>query len=160
MPLDNRFIRVLTLAAMFGSSVILAGGTLVTTAAPSAAATGGTNVCSSAVGTGNALTGVQSETLSGCHQQGSATVDEVRAQNPLDELIAIHWATGNATSQAITHHTSFFSGGPCPAGDVGETGTVTVIEGPYAGSVGHLEICDDFSRFPTVTWTNVVPTVI
>jgi hypothetical protein len=154
----NRFVRVLTLAAMSVSSVILAGGALVTTASPSSAATGGTDVCSSAVGTSNYFTGVATETLSGCHQQGSAVVDELRPQGPLGPVqITIHWATGHATSHVTTGPSVYKQGAPCPAGDVWELGTLIVIDGPYAGSTVHNAICDDLSRFPIVTWTNLGP---
>jgi hypothetical protein len=144
------------------SSLILAGGALVTAAGPSSAATGSTNVCSSFVVMRNFSTSVATGTLSGCHQQGSATVDvQENTQNYFAPFpVTIHWATGHATSRAIAQRTAISLAGPCPAGDVTETGTTTVIDGPYAGSVGHNVLCDDLSHFPIIRDTNLGPFVI
>jgi hypothetical protein len=160
MPLHNRFIRVLTVAAMTGSLVILGGGALVSTAGPSSAATGGTNVCSSLVGRAVVTTVVvATEAVSGCHQQGSATVDGFQSTPGGLTQDTIHWATGHATSHAIVAGVSSV-GAPCPAGDVTTRGTLVVIDGPYAGSIGHNVICVDLSRFPILTWTNLGPITI
>src|SRR6516162_2181139 len=117
MPTHKRPIRVLTLAAMSVSSLVLAGGALVTVAGPSSAAAEGTNVCSSAVGTEDANTGVGTELVSGCHQHGSATVEGVQSTPLGPTQDTIHWATGHATSHAIASGV-LVSGAPCPAGDL------------------------------------------
>ena len=159
MPLQNRFFRLLTLAAMSGSLVILACGALVTTAGPSSAATGGTDVCSSAISTSNFFTGVGTERLSGCHQQGSATVVGVQ-QTPLSPTLdTIHWATGHATSHAIASAV-VSAGAPCPAGDITNRVTLVVVDGPYAGSTGHNVICSDLSQFPIINSMNLGPLTI
>jgi hypothetical protein len=159
MPSHNRPIRVLTLAAMSVSSLVLAGGALITTAGPSSAATGGTNVCSSAISTSNFITGVGTERLSGCHQQGSATVVGIQQTPSSPTLDTIHWATGHATSHAIAWAVVNF-GAPCPAGDVTNRVTLVVIDGPYAGSTGHNVICSDLSQFPIIHAMNLGPIVI
>jgi hypothetical protein len=144
---------------MSGSLVVLAGGALATTAGPSSAATGGTDVCSSAISTSNLITGLGTETLSGCHQQGSATVVGIQ-QTPLSPTLdTIHWATGHATSHAIA--TAVVSlGAPCPAGDITNRVTLVVTDGPYAGSTGHNVICSDLSQFPILHSMNLGPVVI
>jgi hypothetical protein len=144
---------------MSGSLVILAGGALVTTAGPSSAATGDANVCSSAVGTENFFTGVGTELVSGCHQQGSATVVGIQQTPSSPTLDTIHWATGHATSHAIASDVVNV-GTPCPAGDITNRVTLVVTDGPYAGSTGHNVVCSDLSRFPIITWTNLGPIVI
>jgi hypothetical protein len=159
MPLHDRFSRLLTLAAMSGSLVVLAGGALVTTAGPSSAATGGTDVCSSAVSTSNFITGVGTERLSGCHQQGSATVVGVQQTPSSPTLDTIHWATGHATSHAIASAV-VSAGAPCPAGDITNRVTLVVVDGPYAGSTGHNVICSDLSQFPIIHSMNLGPLVI
>jgi hypothetical protein len=158
-PLHNRIIRVLTFAAMSGSLVILAGGALVTTAGPSSAATGGTNVCSSAVSTENFITGLGTERLRGCHQQGSATVVGIQRTPLGPTLDTIHWATGHATSHAIASAVVSF-GAPCPAGDITNRVTLVVIDGPYAGSTGHNVICSDLSQFPIINSMNLGPITV
>jgi hypothetical protein len=158
-PLHNRFCRVLTFAAMSASLVILGGGVLVTAAGPSSAATGGTNVCSSAVSSENFITGVGTERLSGCHQQGSATVVGIQ-QTPLSPTLdTIHWATGHATSHAIASAVVSF-GAPCPAADITNRVTLRVTDGPYAGSTGHNVICSDLSQFPIINSMNLGPLTI
>ena len=153
MPLHGRFFRVFNLAAMSGSLVIVAGGALVTTAGPSSAATGGTDVCSSAISTSNFITGVGTERLSGCHQQGSATVVGIQQTPSSPTLDTIHWATGHATSHAIAWAVVNF-GAPCPAGDVTNRVTLVVIDGPYAGSTGHNIICSDIRHLPIIhSWS-------
>jgi hypothetical protein len=159
MPLHGRFFRVFNLAAMSGSLVIVAGGALVTTAGPSSAATGGTDVCSSAISTSNLNTGLGTETLSGCHQQGSATVVGIQ-QTPLSPTLdTIHWATGHATSHAIAFAVVSL-GAPCPAGDITNRVTLVVTDGLYAGSTGHNVICSDLSQFPILHSMNLGPVVI
>jgi hypothetical protein len=159
MPLQNRFFRLLTLTVMFGWLVILTGGALVTTAGPSSAATGGTDICSSAISTSNFITGVGTERLSGCHQQGSATVVGVQ-QTPLSPTLdTIHWATGHATSHAIAFAV-VNAGAPCPAADITNRVTLVVVDGPYAGSTGHNVICSDLSQFPIIHSMNLGPLVI
>jgi hypothetical protein len=160
MPLHNRFFRVLTFAAMSGSLVILAGGALVTTAGPSSAAMGGTNVCSSAVGTAVVGTSeVSTEVLTGCHQQGSGIVHGLQSTPSSPTQDTIHWATGHATSHAIASSVVSF-GAPCPAGDVTARVTLVVIDGPYAGSTGHNVVCIDISQLPIIHWTNLGPLTV
>ena len=158
-PLQNRFFRVLTFAAMTASLVMLASGALVTTAGPSSAATEGTNVCSSAISTENFFTGVGTEVLSGCHQQGSATVVGVQSSPLSPTLDTIHWATGHATSHAMASAV-VNAGVPCPAGDITNRVTLVVVDGPYAGSTGHNVICSDLSQFPIIHSMNLGPIVI
>jgi hypothetical protein len=159
MPLHDRFFRLLTLAALSGSLVVLADGALATIAGPSSAATGGTDVCSSAVSTSNFITGVGTERLSGCHQQGSAMVVGVQ-QTPLSPTLdTIHWATGHATSHAIASAVVSL-GAPCPDGDITNRVTLVVTDGPYAGSTGHNVICSDLSQFPILHSMNLGPVVI
>ena len=159
MPLQNRFLGVLTLAAMTGSLVILAGGALVTPAGPSSAATRGINVCSRAISTSNLVTGVGTERLSGCRHHRSATVVGTQKTPTSPTHDTIHWATGHATSHAIAYAVVSF-GAPCPAGDITNRVTLVVIDGPYAGSIGHNVICSDLSQFPIIHSMNLGPLVI
>ena len=159
MPLQNRFVGVLTLAAMTGSLVILAGGALVTTVGPSSAATKGTNVCSRAISTANLVTGVGTERLSGCRQHRSATVVGTQKTPSSPTHDTIHWATGHATSHAIAY--AVVSGGaPCPAGDITNRVTLVVISGPYAGSTGHNIICSDIRHLPIIHSWSLGPVTI
>jgi hypothetical protein len=159
MPSHDRPIRVLTLVAISVSSLVLGSGALATVAGPSSAATGGTNVCSSAVGVENANTGVGTEVLSGCHQHGSATVEGVESTPGGPTQDTIHWATGHATSHAVASGV-LVSGAPCPVGDLTNYVTLKVIEGPYAGSTGHNVICIDLSQFPIIHSMNLGPLVV
>jgi hypothetical protein len=147
---------------MLGSAVILAGSALVASAAPASAAAGGTNICSSFVGTTNLVTGAFTGTDSGCHEHGSGTVagtvDSEYLTAPARDTI--HWATGHATSVVIRTEVISGVGAPCPAGDVVTHVTLRVVHGPYTGSTGHNIICNDISHFPIVHLTNVGPIVI
>jgi hypothetical protein len=122
----------------------------------------GTNVCSSVVGTIDYFTGVETGTLSGCHQQGSGTfVQSIDPNNPYGQVAGtIYWATGNATSHVITTSVPD-SSVPCPAGFAyGTDFFITVVNGAYAGSTGYGADCSDVSRFPIIHDTNVGPVVI
>jgi hypothetical protein len=126
---------------MFGSALTLAGSALIVTAAPASAAKGGTNVCTSYVGTFNVSTGVLSGTLSGCHQHRSGTLEAVfDLVHPSPAPGSIHWATGGATS-VITLTSLIVSAGPCPAGDFVIDNTIRVSQGPYTGTPGHMIDC-------------------
>jgi hypothetical protein len=154
MPMPNRFTRALTLAAMSGSLVLIVGGALVSTAGPSSAATGGTNVCSSWVGTVDESTAFATSTFSGCHEHGSATSEGHLG----DPTYPIYWATGHATS-VVTVRIAIVPG-PCPAGELNEANIIKVIGGPYAGSTGHALLCLDLSKWPIVHVKNFGPVVI
>jgi hypothetical protein len=160
-----RLTRLVAVTAMLGSAVTIIGGSLATTAVPSSAAPGGTNVCASANGTFDPFTSpLATGTFTGCHQQGSATtVETVNLADPsAPTAVTIYWATGHATSHAIAQGGPFVgTGNPCPAGDTPNSVSITVVSGPYAGSVGGYTICFDLSAFPPViNSTSVGPIVI
>src|SRR5258706_14496952 len=98
-----RLLRTIAVTAMLGSAVMLVCGSFATTAAPSFAATAGTNVCASLAATFDPSTGLSTGTLSGCHQQGSGTT--VEAPNLADPFapnpVTIQWATGHAISDVV-----------------------------------------------------------
>jgi hypothetical protein len=122
---------------MFGSALTLVGAT----ASPAFAAKGGTNVCESFVGTFNFSTGVLRGTLSGCHQHQSGTLEVVfDLNNPSPAPGSIQWATGGTTS-GITLTSLIVLAGPCPAGDYAIDNTITVSDGPYTGTPGHMIDC-------------------
>jgi hypothetical protein len=148
--------RLITVAAMLGSALTLAGGTLIATTTPASAAEGGANVCASFAGTVDLTTGVITETYSGCHQQGSATDQYTLGQT---SPITIHWATGNATSDVVASSV-IDPAGPCPTGEISVDVTLTVVGGAYAGSTGDNVICSDISGLPIVHNTNLGPIVI
>jgi hypothetical protein len=156
-----RLTRIVAATALSATSLMLAGGALVTTATPSAAAVGGTNVCASFVATFDPSTGLSIGRLSGCHQQGSGTTVETPnladpfAPNP----VSINWATGHATSDIIVS-TGPTQGNPCPVGDIAAAVSITVVHGPYRGSTGGYVICLDFSDSPLIHATSVGPVVI
>jgi hypothetical protein len=152
----HRFTQLITVAAMLGSALTLAGGTLLATTTPASATDGGTNVCTSYVGTIDLTTGVITETYNGCHQQGSATAEYTLGQTT---PITLHWATGNATSEVVASSV-IDPTGPCPAGQISVDVTVTVVDGAYAGSAGHNVVCSDISGLPIVHNTNLGPIVI
>jgi hypothetical protein len=157
----HRLTRILAATALLGSTLLLAGGTLASSAAPVSAAPGGTNVCASLTATFDPSTGLSTGTLSGCHQQGSGTSIETPnladpfAPNP----VTIRWATGHATSDLIVS-SGPTSGTPCPAGDIAGAVSIAVVHGPYAGSTGGYVICLDFSDYPVIHSTSVGPVVI
>ena len=159
--------QTVAMTAMLASTVAIIGGSLATTAVPSSAAPGGTNVCASftAVGTVDLVTGATTSigTLSGCHQQGSGTTVQVVGPNQDPNAptpVTVHWATGHATSEGITTTVPHLSGDPCPAGDVAGDVSITVVHGPYTGSTGGFVICLDLSDFPILHATSVGPVVI
>ena len=159
--MHHRLTSRVTAVALLGAPLTLAGAALVASAGPASAATGGTNVCSSSVGTLNAFTGINVVTLSGCHQQGSGTVEAfIDPNNRFGRNPGtIHWATGNATSHTVT--TSVLEPSlPCPAGQFGSDVTITVVDGPYAGSTATNAFCADASGFPIIHTTNLGPVVI
>jgi hypothetical protein len=161
-----RLTRLIKVAAMLGSSLVLAGGTLLATAGPTSAAQGGVNVCGTFVGSADlsqappVLTG----TFSNCHQQGSGTVTGVLDPSGAPAPVTIFWATGHATSVGSISAVIDFSGGPCPSGDVAAATTIVVGGGPYSGLEGSApgsgEICADISGFPVILLTNFGPITI
>jgi hypothetical protein len=159
--MHHRLTSLVTAVALLGAPSTLAGAALVASAGPASAATGGTNVCSSSVGTLNAVTGINVVTLSGCHQQGSGTVEAFIDPNHRfgPNPGTIHWATGNATSHTVTMSVLDPSL-PCPAGQFGSDVTITVVDGPYAGSTATNAFCADVSGFPIIHTTNLGPVVI
>jgi hypothetical protein len=152
----HRLTRIVTVAAMLGSAVTLAGGTLAATTIPASATAGDANVCTSYAATINLSTGMVTETYNGCHQQGSATAEYALGQTT---PITIHWATGNATSDVVAS-TVIDPAGPCPAGEITTDVTLTVVDGAYTGSTAHNVICSDISGLPIVHITNFGPIVI
>jgi hypothetical protein len=156
-----RLSRILAALALLGSSLALAGGALVTSAAPASAAAGNTNVCASLVATFDPSTGVSTGTLSGCHQQGSGTTLQTPdLANPFaPSPVTIAWATGHATSDVVVT-TGPASGDPCPAGDIAGAVSITVVHGAYSGSTGGYVICLDLSDYPVIHSTSVGPVVI
>jgi hypothetical protein len=160
-PMHHRLTSLVTAVALLGAPLTMAGAALLASAGLASAATGSTNVCSSSVGTANAVTGVNAVTLSGCHQQGSGTVDGfIDPNHPFGPNPGtIHWASGNATSHTVT--TSVLDPSlPCPAGQFGSDVTITVLDGAYAGSNATNAFCSDVSGFPIIHTTNLGPVVI
>jgi hypothetical protein len=160
----KQLTRMLAMTAMWASAVVIIGGSLATTAVPSSAAPDGTNVCANANATFDPFTSpLATGTFTGCHQQRSATsVETVNLADPsAPNAVTIHWATGHATSQVIAQGGPFVgTGNPCPAGDIPGSVSITVVSGPYAGSVGGYTICFDLSDFPVINSTSVGPVVI
>jgi hypothetical protein len=135
----------------------------VTTATPSFAAAGGTNVCESFDATAVAFTNPVIGTLSGCHQQGSGTtVEVVDLNHPFAPTpVTIHWATGHATSEVIVSVSALSGENPCPNKlDSVAHVSITVVHGPYSGSTGGYVQCLDVSNFPILHATSVGPVVI
>jgi hypothetical protein len=155
--MGHRRTRMLAAVAMLGSAVTVGGGMLVATAGPASASAGGTDVCSAFAGTADVSTGVATQTYSGCQEHGSGTAQYTLG--PTTQF-TIHWATGNATSDVVASSVLEPTGGPCPAGELTNHVTLTVVDGAYAGSTGHNITCDDISGFPIVRVTNLGPIVI
>jgi hypothetical protein len=151
---------------MLGSTLGLAGGTLLATAGPAHAATGGQNVCDTFSGSADLSAAVPmvTGTFGGCHQQGSGALSGVLDVTGSPAPGSIMWATGHATSVISFSATIDFSGGPCPAGDVAADVTIDVGAGPYntpeGGTPGSGILCADISGFPIINLTNFGPTTI
>jgi hypothetical protein len=155
--MGHRRNRKLAAVAAVGSAMIVGGGMLIATAGPASASAGGTNVCSTFAGTADLSTGVATQTYSDCQQHGSGTAEYTLG--PTTQF-TIHWATGNATSDVVASAVSDPSGGPCPAGEITNHVTLTVVDGTYAGSTGHNITCADLSAYPIIHVTNLGPIVI
>jgi hypothetical protein len=154
----HRLARMLAAVALLGSTVAVGGGLLIATAGPASAFAGDANVCSAFAGTIDLSTRVVTQTYSDCHQQGSGTAEYAFGQTTIQ--FTIHWATGHATSDVVLSAVVDPSGGPCPAGELTNHVTLTVVHGAYAGSTGHNITCDDFSGLPIIHVTNFGPLVI
>jgi hypothetical protein len=133
---------------MLGSTLGVAGGTLLATSPPASADAGGVNVCNtfSAVADITAFPPVFTGMFSNCHQQGSGVFTGVLDITGAAAPGSIAWATGHATS-AITFSAAIdLSGGNCPAGDIAATVTIVVGGGPYAtppSATGGGVLCAD-----------------
>jgi hypothetical protein len=158
----HRLTRKVAAAAMLGSALTL-GGTLIATTTPASAAAGGTNVCTSVVGTLDLSAAVPTyrNTFSGCREHGSGTSVEVAdLKNPSAPGHAtLYWATGHATSENIVTSVTD-PGRPCPAHDIASDVTIRVVQGAYSGSTGHAVICADLSGLPIIHFFSVGPVVI
>jgi hypothetical protein len=154
----SQLYRLPVIAVMFLTSLLLAGGVLFSTAGPATAAPGGTNVCSSLTASVDLSAAVPAGTgtLSGCHQQGSGAWSALEISSPgSSSLGSISWQTGHATSVFVLTLTSLdFTRGPCPAGDIAASFTMTVESGPYEGSNGGLVECAKLSHYPIVGLSN------
>jgi hypothetical protein len=148
---------MLAAVAVFASAVTVSGGMLTTTTGPASAFAGGTDVCSTFAGTVDLSTGVVTQTYSHCREHGSGTAAYSLGRTT---QFSIHWATGNATSSVVASAVVDSSGGPCPAGELTNHVTLTVVHGAYTGSTGHNITCDDLSGNPIVHVTNLGPIVI
>jgi hypothetical protein len=158
----TRFVKI---AAMLGSSLFLAGGTLLATSGPASAEAGGVNVCSSFSGSADlsAQTPMITGTLTGCHQQGSGALTGVLDITGATAPGAVFWATGHATSVITFSAVIDLSGGPCPTGDIAAAVTIMVGGGPYAtppSATGGGELCADASAFPIITLSSFGPVTI
>jgi hypothetical protein len=161
-----RLGRLAATAAMLGSTLGLAGGTLLATAGPAHAAAGGVNVCDSFSGSADisAAVPVVTGTFGSCHQQGSGAflgvLDITGAPAPGD----IFWATGHATSIVSFSAAIDFTGGNCPSGDIAADITLDVGGGPYSTVEGTAPgtgvLCADISALPLVSFSNLGPVTI
>ena len=159
-----RHFRVGRLAAsvvMLGATMGLAGGTLLATAGPASAATGGTNVCDTLVAGADLGAGTLTGTLTGCHQQGMGTITAGFDISGGVSSGSIFWATGKATSLINLQLIAIdFSGDGCPTpGAIASTVLLTVGGGPYEGSGSTATLCADPTTTP-ITVTNITPVVI
>jgi hypothetical protein len=161
MSMHHRITRTVAAVALTGSSLTLTGAAMVANTAPASADTAGTNVCASIAGYEDFRTGVQTGTITGCHQQGSGTWKGLfDPNNPFaPQHGTIFWATGNATSD-IVGTAVYDPSVPCPAGDFGADATFTVVGGAYEGSTGHETECNDISAWPIVYSFSIEPLVI
>jgi hypothetical protein len=157
-----RLGRLAASVVMLGSTLGLAGGTLLATAGPASAAAGGGQTCTSLSGTVDLSQAVPvlTGTLSGCNSVGhnpgqiSAVVDITGAPAP----ISIFWASGNATSVGSITAAAFT--GDCTAvnpADIPIIATITVGGGPFVGTSGMSTICADITNFPMVAIVNNGP---
>jgi hypothetical protein len=145
---------------MLGASLMLSGA-LVTTAGPASALAGGTNSCTSFLGSADIIQGTLTGTFSGCHQQGSGVLSGALDITGAPAPGNIFWATGHATSVISFSASIDFSGGPCPAGDIAADVTIMVGGGPYeSGTPGGGILCADPSGFPIIALSNFGPVVI
>jgi hypothetical protein len=147
---------------MLGASLMLSGA-LVATAGPASALAGGTNSCTTFVGSADIIQGTLTGTFSGCHQQGSGVLDGILDITGAPAPGNIFWATGHATSVITFSAVIDLSGGPCPAGDIAADVTIIVGGGPYAtppSATGGGILCADASGFPFIALSNFGPVVI
>jgi hypothetical protein len=150
---------------MLAASLILSGGAFVATAGPAAADAGGTNTCTTFIGSADLSAAIPmlTGTFSNCHQQGSGALTGVLDITGAPAPGSIMWATGHATSVIMFSATIDFSGGPCPPGDVAADVTIVVGGGPYAtppSATGSGILCADISGFPVIALSNFGPVVI
>jgi hypothetical protein len=168
-PKENHFMRhfrVGRLAAsvvMLGSTLGLAGGTLLATAGPASADSGGTNTCTGFSGSADlsAQIPLLTGTLTGCHQQGSGALTGVLDITGATAPGSVFWVTGHATSVITFSAVIDLSGGPCPPGDIAAAVTIMVGGGPYqSGTPGGGELCADPSGFPVIALSSFGNVVI
>jgi hypothetical protein len=148
---------------MLAASLMLSGGAFVATAGPASALAGGTNSCTTFVGSADLIQGTLTGTFSGCHQQGSGMLNGILDITGAPAPGSIMWATGHATSVITFSAFVDFSGGPCPAPDIAADVTIVVGGGPYAtppAATGGGILCADPSGFPFIALTNFGPVVI
>jgi hypothetical protein len=161
-----RLSRLAATVVMLGSTLGVAGGTLLATAGPASADMGGVNVCNTFAGTadasGSPVTAMG--TLSDCHQQGSGSLSGVFDITGSPAPASIAWATGHATSAITLTAAIDFSGGPCPTGDIAADITIVVGGGPYAtppSLTGGGILCADISGgLANIVLSNFGPVVI
>jgi hypothetical protein len=152
--------RLVQIAAMLGATLVLAGGTLVTTAGVAFASNaGGGQTCTSLVATADLSAAMPMVTgvLSGCNSNRDGAISAVLDITGAPAPGSIAWTTGKATSLIVLSAVIDFSGGPCPAGDVAADVTLSVGSGPYEGTSGTGVICADISGFPIIALTNFGP---
>jgi hypothetical protein len=145
-----RLGRLAATVAMLGSTLGVAGGTLLATAGPAHADAGGVNICTTFNGVADATQSppVATGTLSGCHQQTSGVLSAVFDITGSPAPGDVAWQTGHATSAITLQAAIDFSGGPCPAGDIAADVTIVVGGGPYAtppALTGSGILCADIS---------------
>jgi len=158
-----RLSRLAAAVVMLGSTLGIAGGTLLATSGPASAEAGGVNVCNTFNGVADAsgAVAIASGTLSDCHQQGSGMLAGVFDITGAPAPASIAWATGHATSLINLQLIAIdFSGDGCPTpGAIAATVLLTVGGGPYEGSGSTAVICADPTTTP-ITVTNITPVVI
>jgi hypothetical protein len=165
-----RLTRLVKVAAMLASSLLLASGTVLPTSGPASADAGGVNVCTGFSGVLDTTFfpfPVVTGTLTGCHQQGSGVLTAVLDPfNGTQEPGSVFWAAGHATSVISAQLISFdTTGGPCASltapysGDVALYVAILVGGGPYAspyawGGFFCFSVSDFFQYNPMYPLTN------
>lgn len=155
-----RLRRPTAVVALLATSLMLAGGALVSTASPASALAGGGQTCTSLTATVDisATPPIATGTLSGCnsvgHNPGSLTavVDITGAPSPG----SIFWASGKATSLITLTAAVNTASTVCASGIEADT-TISVGGGPFVGTSGGGVLCADLSNFPVVSLTNFGP---